>query len=562
MALVFGLLSFLPPVGVAQTPCSLVLNPSVAWDYQPSGGFYALANSLDWPASGDNPRIDADDQFNFTTCGQAPSSPISQAVGQNRHMPDPTILQVGAWFYITGTGDEDGLANFRIYRTQDFRNFEPHMLAFGRVDQGVRSGQWIDTATSPWQLHLNSGRRYQNLWAPQLYKDPSLGDSDPWIFLTFTSEELHGSEASRSIQLVRIRQSKFLQWHGRDFWTADGPRFADVRDGYGYQAWYGYTPGNGVAPPWRYDGGWAEGPLIPSTLSPNLLGPSCGQLERRVFWDPVTGVLRQHHFQHRCVGSATGLLIDPFVFIDPKLANHDLWKRVMLYVWDSRGGHSPSSPGATFHRGWGNHVAGAPLRSSQFEFDANGTVLPMAHARNTNNPIWVSGPGGAHWADNGTVDRYGQESRYGSTAEGATAIYLPQTDRYYLIYSRNNWDSPAYQLVYRMTEPGQPFTTIQSNFGNQSVPEHVLLRSNDPARSRGVSFGHAEAFSITRCDGSEWPFLIFHAKMDGSERRTVFFKELSIADFTTGELRRLYESHSNPLQDVRLFRVPSCILPR
>jgi hypothetical protein len=492
--------------------------------------WYLANNHVDLNGDG---QLNTSDRYIFSLPGGGPLQ-----------LADPSVLQIGDWFYVTGTTDAGArwTGNFEIYRTRDFVNFELHMLAFDESDLNG-SGQRLDTYQGFKRIHLN-GAWYTQLWAPQLYMDPTEGGADPNVYLVFAAVQNHTDGDRHSIFHVRMRRSRFLTWHngGMNPWTGDGPRFADLRDpGNGYQAWFTYKANNDPAQPWRYDGGYAIGKSIPTSGEvQSLLGPNCGQL-----------VLRSRGYAYRCHGAAQWMTIDPFVFIDPNLGAGALWKRVMLYNWDDKNPDVPSGH-------WGNHVAGAPLLNVQFQLNASGTMIPMAMARNVNHKV--------NGFDNGSLDRNLQPWNAGAVAEGATAFYHGGSNRYYLIYSRNTWDSPAYQMVYRMTQPGQTFRDVQlPHFMDQTVPEEILLRAAHYNVVGTANFGHPEVFTLRDEFGSERYYLLFHAKLDYDQtpgqftgRRTLMVKELLLEPDGSGRLKRLHESHADLDRDIRYFRMPAC----
>lgn len=491
--------------------------------------WYLANNTVDLNGDG---QLNTSDRYIFSLPGGAPLQ-----------LADPSVLQIGEWFYVTGTTDSGArwTGNFEIYRTRDFVTFELHMLAFGEQNPNG-SGQWLDDYQGFKRIHLN-GAWYTQLWAPQLYIDPTEVGADPNVYLVFAAVQNHTNGERHSIFHVRMRRSHFLSWHnaGMNPWSGDGPRFADARHGQGFQAWFAYKPNNDPAQAWRYDGGYGLGKLIPASGEvQGLLGPNCGQLEAR-----------SRGYSYRCHRAAPWMTIDPFVFIDPQVPNANVWKRVMLYNWDDK---NPDVPAAH----WGNHVAGAPLLGNQFQFNVNGTAIPLAMARNANHKV--------NGLDNGTLDRNLQPWGWGGVAEGATAFYHRGTNRYYLIYSRNTWDSPAYQIVYRMTNPGQTFRDIQlPHFMDQNVNEEILLRATHYNVVGTANFGHPEVFTIRDEFGNERYYLLFHVKLDYDQvpgqftgRRTLMVKELMLEPDGTGRLKRLHESHADIDRDIRFFRMPSC----
>lgn len=608
-----------------------------SYQSSPTGNWWLIDNHRDCNQDG---LINSGDWFNFDMNSQR-----SYTI-----LPDPAILRItsqhGTWYYVTGTSDEWGLLNFAIYRTRDFSTFEPHMLAFDWWNQ-LGSGQQTVLIDLPpvgpgpedrKVLRLNNGKQFHGLWAPQLYRDPTLtpalvldgpgdggggdgggddggGDDsdddasdaqasgywppvpddvvnevemddeafdewvagsgqtdnglDPWIFLTFSAIEnkdpLPASDRYRSCFHVRMRQSKFLEWHtvANPFQNPPNPptaarRFADIRSGQGWQAWYAYLLNNSTQLPYIYDGGRAQwiaeggsGPGLPSRRIPAagsgaLAGLNCGQLDD----SPGLQALR-----HRCGYGYTWMNIDPFMYVDPSLPNTDLWKRAMMFNWGESG----------------NHISAHPARPHQFLYHAlNINTVALASKRNTNNPI--RGPQCQNF-DNGASNGIGVEVPNWGVAEGVAAFYkpgpVPGTGRHYLIYSRNGFNSLAYQLVYRMTAPGQRLDSLAIPFSNvSSVQEHVLLRADryevgpcGPGAPGGASFGHGEVFSIKDTQDALHYYLIFHAKLAGANAqfidRTVFIKELTF-DPVNGHILQLAENSPDPCRDIHKFRIPVC----
>lgn len=568
----------MPTPGVAGCVCHQTLRRiGASYSTNPSGKYWEVWNYID---SGGGPAglPDGQDCFNFTAC-----RPVAGAgegsYGALINMPDPTIMQIGEWFYLTGTNGAYDMANFAVYRTKNFATFELHMLAFGTNDApGVRSGQWAtDNPGEPADTaHLPNGA-YTWLWSGSLYKDPTDTQPDPWVHLTFSAaldapSLQHGRSHDLTSFSVRMRESDFLSWHAKDPVNDDGMRFADRRGGAAYVAWYTYRdPSNPSV--FRYDGGFSLGPgrMLPasgrtsSLVDPNgngVLDP--GELGLKLYNRKSGSAcgsdlpLTQRGYMHAAVGAASWMGIDATVWIDPNLPASHAWKRVVMYVWDGRLG----SLDGPHRRYWGNNIAAAPLTSEQFSFDTRGNVRSIASARNASNPIYLPNTDGCGFrnVDNGSIDQNGREWAHGSVAEGAHAFYSPATRRYYVLYTRNTWDSGAYQVVYRMTAPDRPFSDLFLTWGTEyGVQEHILLSSDSSVFTvpQGSSYGNAEVITITDCDGTQHPYLVFHAKVHGGYNRTVFFKELTFDG--SGALRRLYPAHANPVLDIRRFRVPVCI---
>ncbi|HEX6900542.1 MAG TPA: hypothetical protein VF789_12535 [Thermoanaerobaculia bacterium] len=512
------------PAGTQAIPSLAYVGPS------PPLTWYQGTNWLDNnPADG---LFNTNDRYIFSLPGGAPLQ-----------LADPSILRIGEWFYVTGTTDTAArwTGNFEIYRTRDFVNFQLHMLSFDERNLNG-SGQWLEDYQGYKRVNMN-GSWFTQLWAPQLYVDPSDGGADPFVYLVFSAVQESVDGGRHSVYHVRMRRSSFLSWHnvGMVPLTGDGPRFADPRAGQGFQAWFAYKPNNDPAQNWQYDGGYGIGKLVPTSgRVGGLLGPNCGQL-----------VQRQYGYSFRCHGSAPFMAIDPFVFIDPNLASGATWKRVMIYNWTDK---NPDVASAY----WGNHVAAHPLRSSHYELDVNGQTIPLAASRNTNNKV--------NGFDNGSLAANLQPWSNGAVGEGATAFYHRGSNRYYILYSRNTWDSPAYQIVYRMSEPGQLFRDLGlSAFTDTAVPENILLRATHYNVVGTASFGHPEVFTLRDEYGDERYYLLFHVKLDYDQvsgtptgRRTLMVKELTLEPDGSGRLKQLQESSADIDRDIRYFRLPSC----
>lgn len=570
-----------PPAALAQ-PCGILPKERTNAAYVPdaAGEYYRIYNWLNDSAAPTEPlEADENDYHNFTYCASS-LDPTQYIVGPHIRLADPTVLQINEWFYITGTNGEDFFRppsssaptdiNFLIYRTKDFANFELHMMAFAPNDIGVASEQYIAWGPDQATLHLNNGKWFTRLWAPHLYMDPTQGGSDPFVYLTFSAVEKGFEDGDHSIFHVRIRRSKFLEWHNKDPLLDDGIRFADQRAGLGWQAWFCYRlpDANGNLRSY-FDGGVAAGAnlLIPNTATIDMLGTLCGvpgytTLQRKYYddppsCDPPTNPRGFEHNEATCPNIQAAILtIDPFVFIDPKLPDNHPWKRVLIYNWDGRKGCRNDE--------WGNHIAAMPLGSTQFYFVETESAIPLAAAKNRSNRNFAKDAAGHwQWVDNGAMTGSGYRWGWGGVAEGATAFYLPETDRYYLVYSRNTTDSAAYQIVYRMTEPGEPFSSLAlSSWNDMDAPEHMLLRATDLTDPTGWSFGHPQYFEVIDCNNVVHPYLAFFAKLEGSTQRTVMFKELTVEPDGSGRLKQLYEVNFDPSRDIRFFRMPLCIKSR
>lgn len=557
----------LAPAGNAQNcsqpPGAVRVNDS----YQPSGSgdWWRVTN---WSDTDGNGFINALDQFNF--CDGA---------GAMMELPGPTVMKLTAndetWYYFTGTGaDGSGLGNFHIYRTQDFTTFELYMKAFDRWETGSGPPDQYTDSNAQYPndpaLYLN-GKWFRKLVNPQLFVDPTQAPGpDRWIYLSFTAAQNSTDTLQDcSVFLTRISQANFLAWENQPdkYGNVSEPRFADSRYGQNY-SWYHYRVGGGPA---MYDGGWSMGHRVPCSGRPDALkGTGAGQL-----WE------QEHGWAHNLVGPGEFMERDAFEFFDPELNAGDPWKRVMFYVWKYENSASPAAPGFSADPlDFGFHISAHPMETN-IEFNENYATIVTASNRSSFYRMTFDGVP----YDNGMVVQddpaitgtYGHHMNWGGVAESPSVLYLPETDRYYLFYSRNAYGAAAYQLVYRMTEPGAPLSSLAMTWGDRTVPEYLLLRMNNAFQFRHANAGAAEAFMITDSSGVDHPYIATGLKLDAdpsdpepgqyTNHRTLFIKELTVANASTGVLVQLREAHDDPVgsltsaqaaKDMRFFRIPRC----
>lgn len=432
---------------------------------------------------------------NFTAWWYNPDT--QQWVFDRVPLADPTIVKIEDWYYVTGTSDHYRTANFAIYKSQDLINWQFHSTAFSDTD-GLPHDRFIT---------VNPGRRFCNLWAPQLYVDP--GDStNVWLTFTATEDREAGFGSLGRGGLGYDYLSTYVASVSVGQFENGGP-FADPAQGRGHEPmWYHYQVDNTGAV--GLDGGWAQtvadsvARTIPVTGSAELTGPSCGQVYQH-------GYL----FGHRCQGTNTWMGLDSFVYFDPTADD----RRWMLYAWrvDEAGNGA-----------WdGNHVAAYPMfDNARMDATAAGLHIPLAFVANDFNPP----PG---HTDNGYSGANGSAFGQG-IAEGPAAFKWGQHT--YVLYSRNAWDSPAYGIFYRKTASNFQALTLPS-WSDTGVAEEPLVTSGQRSLAYGPSYGHGEVF----IGPGNRPYLIFHAKQqgtynaalnrveypDGFSGRTVYFKELS-----------------------------------
>ncbi len=179
----------------------------VDWDFRPDpkGQFVVRENWVNGPGTG------------FAKFNTGRKSPYSNA-WEEPLFPDPTVLVMDGWYYVTGTGggvlrrtgvtsvaihapDPFG-ANFMIWRTRDFETFEPFKWAFDDRPRGP--GRRVN------ELPAGSGRWFARLQAPQLVRNPSDPDS---IYLVF-----HGVEEAW------VPKAEPARWEDPALWRSDDPR--------------------------------------------------------------------------------------------------------------------------------------------------------------------------------------------------------------------------------------------------------------------------------------------------------------------------------------------------
>lgn len=189
----------------------------------------------------------------------------------------------------------------------------------------------------------------------------------------------------------------------------------------------------------------------------------------------------------------------------------------------------------------------------------------LGNNRSTFNPV--------NGLDNGLQTRVGGAWWWGGVAEASTAFEA--NGRTYLLFSRNGWDSAAYQIVSRTSEPGGILPSLA--LGGRHITnatEKILIRSHSYTNVAGgtncenifttASFGTPDAFAQPYWFGpdSEISSIGFAAKMDYSPRRTTFFKELhfeaSDASLSTLEQPVGVGTHSQPWRSINEFLVRQC----
>lgn len=467
---------------------------------------------------------------------------IAQGGGRNRiPMADPAILKIDSTYYVTGTSDGANNRNLAIYRSTNLVDWYPHMLAFW--DNGAADANYTKVMEGPFPVSpadtdfhtIINGRVFSDFWAPQLYIDPA---SPNTVWLSFTVAE-HKSDGCggwsydmRSIQCASISKSDFLI----------GGSFRRFATGASEPLRYGYQVNNGAGAI-KYDGGEAQGHGIPTSGDPALYYPCRG---------PNAGEVMKYGYGYGFAGwgGAAGFMaLDSFVYFDPK----DSGKRWMLYTWQA---NEVTDNGVN-----GNHVAAYPMRTNSL-MDAFGSILPIAYRYHWNywpptTDTCAAPPGPvppAGWLLNGVSGRDGKRivtcqpaqpgpppvpavpaQNYG-VAEGPAAF--ERSDRTYVLFSRNAFDSPAYGIFYRVG-PGANMSQMYLRDGANNLSwtdpfygEGPVVWSVNRGQVDGPSYGHGEVFKGPTVVGEpQRYYLIYHAKEGAPfttpySHRTVYFKEL------------------------------------
>lgn len=393
---------------------------------------------------------------------------------------------------------------------------------------------------SGWQGLLNTATGTN--WAPI---DPTVGDkwafSDlvpTWVgnpFETGDDSQIQGIHDACIFETFDYISAFVTSVSATDFVNSVGGNFSVVSP-------FSYLNGGTN----MYDGGAAIGKILPTTaftthtvnVPPLIKWSSTSNFytnsARQTF--PAKGFRHiktdgtDWHANARSLGGS--------IFIDPKDSNQPWY----IYDWYSLGADAPqpavpAAPAAVPAPYWyyGHHIAAVRLASlttpwliSTFE-----TTAPYHWGRNTNmSPALASPVTASEW---GTYDALGVPSPSDSSAiEGGTAFYDSDRDAYASLGSRNMWDSPAYSIHYRYGIGKANFRQMALTAWDSNAVEFTLLKSDNPTTAYGRSYGLGQIIHLQKANGDpvleggkRVAMLVFHAKMDGSNYRTVFFKKLT-----------------------------------
>lgn len=298
---------------------------------------------------------------------------------------------------------------------------------------------------------------------------------------------------------------------------------------------------------------------------------------------------------HRVINHSPLSLWAPFtsmvdggcVFFDPNdSSNCSAFQGWIFYGWQCIGADADQNGGLR-----GNHIAGAKLlrclssssvynndwefgtaiESAPTGFNTRSSLSQFACRINSNNA-----PPNQTYNGQSTSGATAHAPGWG-VAESPSVVWddsLASGGRYVLSLSRNFWDSPAYCVVYRTAANASSGVKALrlDTITDSTTTEYMLASSNLYAGGttynlRGVaygrSYGSAEFFYFRKPDGcyvvdsngQKMLGIIFHAKLDGESRRTVFFKNLVRSN---GLYSELIENHPSGAAgtDTWKFQVP------
>lgn len=537
--------------------------------------------------------------FNFSYWADTPSgAPVRKVI----RMADPTIIKIKdrtnqTWFFVTGTTDGIGLPvagtartwrevstnNFPIFRSTNLRDWYLHSFVFAQDLQGA-------TGTTEERLlrvpHPNGHRYFKHLWSPQLYYDPNEGDGQ--IYITFAAAEIKDNDLDddglpdedipwngvsnpidpdTNFDLLTTQQiSCMVAWTDKTrFLTQDLPWITSTHNNW-MPSLYCYRVNNSGSALYL-DGGAAQTAAtglfssIPTTGNThpafryNPLSPLCGMAVKVTFG-----------FHWSCEGPRTWMGDAPLVFFDP----NNGCKPWLTWTWVQRGGLPVDQNNiAAFPFAPGPHSSTYYLMDAQYanpHFGGLTQPLQLFTSYNTTPANMVGGiPNGRIAADasNNPVQWVPADTGTpAGVAEGSDVFFY--NNRYYALATRNPVSSPAYQIVYRRTEPGQPLTSLHLSPWDVfnppvSVHEDVLVASDwvrdlmgNRHNSVRTNYGHPQFFTAYGR-----PYIIFHKMLDTlTGERRIFIKELNFNQ-TTGEIARIWESYPYPDLHVQWFKAPN-----
>ncbi len=561
-----------PAIARAQcTSCAEGARVNASYQKDPYG-HYSFHTNSDGSAVGSGNSVTG--LWNFTT----QVSGIRYRIG----LPDPTILYLDGWYYVTGTSDSMCTANFAIYKSQDLAVWVPHMAAFAETGRTgwlasdltgpfFASGGCDYTAAARTEIVINS-RTFRRLASPQLYVNPANPET---VWLAFGAAEgpwtrtcVDGTTASvpglGTGYVASISKTAFENASGRFASPTDQPlRFT-----------YRGSGGGPVQPP---DGGVSIDRPTPCSANYALSANTCageanGQLvlagQRWRFQTPASGT------QGKPL-SGTNIVGDVFMYFD-SFASNEQW---LMFTW-----RAERVPDIGYN---GNNVAAHPMETdSLLKVSAPlSDYIPIAFRYSTIFADWISFVRGSetfsswpkpsgNWMYNGFCDENAEMYGMGDVPPPSTArVDNPAAPlgvaegpgafdyggRTYVYYTRNRWNSGAYGMWYRIVDrsvTGSRFTAASlASWNTADQGEHRLVRSTTPALAHGPSFGHGEIFwGPANRDNIRQPYVIFHGKDASSTFRTPYFKELWFDE--DGLITPITNNGAKDRTDTHVFLLP------
>ena len=495
-------------------------------------------------------------------------------------MADPTIMQLQdaagvTWFFVTGSCPGEKFANFRIYRSRDLMNWEAHSWVF---DPALRHP--TQNANQDYLSITNAGatRKFMHLWSPHLYYDPNNGDGV--IYLAFSATEVWDNDLdddyvpdsnlgqggstdpdNTNLEFSQEQVTCFVAWTEKSRFLTGGSTYWVSQAFRPFMPqWYTYRMNNGTV--YRRDGGWAQG----QASGDGYASIPCTGITSDGAWDfsgdPVgdrranrTGVYGDawklqggespRGFHWYAIGPRAWMADGPQAFFDP-LNDDRPW---ITWSWAQRSGNLYDGANvAAFplvrsgHAGAGFRNADALYDNPNFAPPYQTQPLQLFFAHTTYNSMYgrlASGVMG--YIPNGKIvpncDGTGEPVeaviRPAGVTCGAFNNDYPHTPlggiveaqdifyrggRYYLLASRNWWNQPSYQIVYRMSELNADSVEDMHipwdwNSPVVNVPEYVLVASDWVEGPLGgsrngqctTSYGHSQYFTAY---GRE--YIIFH----------------------------------------------------
>lgn len=448
--------------------------------------------------------------------------------GRNTPIADPTMMVFDNRYYLTGTADEYGTANFPLFVATDLTDWRIMRTAF---DDQMRR-----TDSRGEQIIRINNRDFKDMWAPHLFYDPLANR----IYLSFTATECVSGVCDLEFNARTLRQSIYSVSVSVNGYRL-GRYFADPNDGNQHEPLaYGYRQNN-LSTQRFLDGGWNQArglKLIPTSGNATLIypGPYC---------PPGTGCLRSGRpgfstapgfldivanppRSSITLEKRTWLHLDSFVFFDPHYGN----QRWMLYTFE----------GSPIDSLKGHNIAAYPMVDSE-TMDANSSeLLPFAAAKNSHNRRNAAANGCSGSSNPGVW----------CIAEGPAVF--ERNGWYYFIVSRNDTGTSDYMLTYRRARSFRELAA--RNWDDQDIPEETLAVSSQRGIPGGISFGHGEVF---RSLSENRYYLILHRKEAHPEwwlHRHPFVKELTFND-STGAIESLQDNDPRGLKnDLNYFLIP------